>query len=196
MKILIISDQKSPALYEHFSRDHFQDIDFVVSCGDLPKDYLEYVVSVLNVPCFFVPGNHDISYVDNPPRGWINLDGKVIAYEGITIMGLGGSMKYKQGPFLFSEVEMKQRYMKLKPKIWWKKSKIDIFAAHSPAFQLGDMEDIPHKGYKIFRDILDRYEPKYFLHGHVHLNYSGQSRVQAYNRTTIINGFQHHIFEY
>lgn len=196
MKILLISDKTAPALYEHFNLEKFENIEMVVSCGDLPIDYMEFIISMLNVPCYFVPGNHDTGLKAKPPPGWISLDGKVTNYNGITIMGLGGSMKYKQGPNQYTEFEMKARFLRMKPKIWYHKNKIDIIVTHSPAVGLGDLNDFPHSGFKIFRKIIEQYQPKYLLHGHTHLNYSRQPRQINYGSTEIINGYQYHVFDY
>lgn len=196
MKFLVIADKTSPGLYDHFSKERFEGVEFVISCGDLPLDYMDFVVSMLNIPCFFVPGNHDEDFVKTPPPGWQNIDKKIVSYEEINILGFGGSMRYREGPNQYTEKEMKWNYLKLKPNIWFKKNRIDILAAHSPAFELGDLTDLPHTGFKVFRDIMDQYKPKYFVHGHVHLNYSNHSRILSYNKTTIINGFQHHIVDY
>ena len=157
---------------------------------------MDYVVSILNIPCYFVPGNHDEEFVDNPPPGWIPLDGQLVDHKGIKIMGLGGSRRYKKGPHQFSESEMFWRYLKMKPKIWWSGGKIDILVTHAPAYNLNDLEDSPHKGFKVFRTIIETYQPKYFLHGHVHLSYSQNPRQISHGETTIINAFQHHMFEY
>lgn len=40
--------------------------DAVVSCGDLPFEYLEYIVTVLSVPLLYVPGNHDPALSTRP----------------------------------------------------------------------------------------------------------------------------------
>ncbi|MBT4287828.1 MAG: metallophosphoesterase [Deltaproteobacteria bacterium] len=196
MKILLISDKPSPALYDHFNPDIFQGVNIVISCGDLPAYYLEFIITMLNVPCYYVPGNHDTAFVKKPPPGWDLLDGKVIDFQGLSIMGFGGSMKYKVGPFQYTEKEMKARLLRMKPKLWRKKNKIDILVTHAPAENLGDLEDLPHKGFKTFQYILDHYKPKYFLHGHVHLNYSRNPRQIKYGETEIINGYEYHIFDY
>jgi uncharacterized protein len=196
VKILLISDKPSPALYDHFNPDIFQGVNIVISCGDLPAYYLEFIITMLNVPCYYVPGNHDTAFVKKPPPGWDLLDGKVIDFQGLSIMGFGGSMKYKVGPFQYTEKEMKARLLRMKPKLWRKKNKIDILVTHAPAENLGDLEDLPHKGFKTFQYILDHYKPKYFLHGHVHLNYSRNPRQIKYGETEIINGYEYHIFDY
>jgi hypothetical protein len=86
----LISDEISPALYGHFNKDLFKDVELIISCGDLPGDYLEFIISMLNVFCYYVPGNHDKKFVDNPPPGWISLDDKLISHHGVSILGLGG----------------------------------------------------------------------------------------------------------
>jgi 3',5'-cyclic AMP phosphodiesterase CpdA len=56
-KILAVADEVEETLYGE-TLGQLQP-DLVVSCGDLPFDYLEYIVTVLSVPLLYVPGNHD-----------------------------------------------------------------------------------------------------------------------------------------
>ncbi len=196
MKILVIADSESSALYGNFDPERFLDIDVVISCGDLSPGYMEFIISMLNVPCYYVPGNHDVNFVGNPPLGWKPLDGQLVCHDTIKILGLGGSMRYKPGPHQYTEFEMRNRFFKLKPFLWWQNNTIDILVTHAPAYQLGDLEDLPHQGFRVFRDIIDTYKPKYHLHGHVHLNYGTIPRQQCYGDTVIINGYQHHVFEF
>src|SRR2546425_3329828 len=117
-RILAIADEVDEALYG----DKLDRLDphIVLSCGDLPFDYLEHIVSRLNVPLLYVPGNHDpdLSPGDStwsplsaePPRrgpeGCINVDGRVVDAAGLRVAGLGGSMRYKPGPNQYSESQM------------------------------------------------------------------------------------------
>ena len=141
-------------------------------------------------------GNHDDCYDTQPPDGCIDIENKIYVYKGVRIMGLGGSIRYKKGKNQYTQKEMNHRINKM----WFsiKKNKgFDILLTHSPAAGLGDGEDNPHKGFEAFVDILDKYSPKYFIHGHVHLNYSREfQREEQYNNTTIINGYDRYIFEY
>ena len=196
MKILLISDKPSPVLYDYYDPASFRHVDLVISCGDLNADYLDFVMSMLNVPCYYVPGNHDTSFVSDPPAGWEPLDGRVISHEGIVMVGFGGSMRYRCGPYQYTEAEMTWRYLKMKQKIWRKKGKIDILVTHAPAFQLNDLNDRAHRGFRIFRKIIDVYRPKYFLHGHVHLDYAGKPRRTRHGETVVINGFGYYLFDY
>ena len=195
MKILLISDIESKYIWDFFEEDKFGDIDLIISCGDLKADYLSYLVTMINAPLFYVHGNHDSSYIKNPPEGCECIDDKLISYKGIRILGLGGSMKYKDKPFLYTEKEMKKKIRKLSLKLFLKKG-FDILVTHAPACGINDENDLCHEGFKSFNKLLDKYSPKYFVHGHVHLNYGMKPRVMKYNNTTIINAYNHYILEY
>lgn len=196
MKILLLADKVSPALYDYFEPERFAGIEMVISCGDLPAGYLDFIASMLNVPCYYVPGNHDGAFLTRPPAGWRSLDGRIVLHQGITLAGLGGCLQYNGGPYQYSEFEMRQRVFRLRSLLWWQKCGLDILVTHAPAYRLGDLEDRPHRGVRAFREILDLYTPRYFLHGHVHLNYGQMSRTRQYGETRIINGFEHHIFDF
>lgn len=196
MKILLISDQISPTLYRLDRPNSVEDVEIAISCGDLPGHYLDFIVSTLNVPCFYVPGNHDNSFQSEPPPGWISLDGKVVAHNEVIIAGLGGCRRYNQGPYQYTESEMRNRWLKMLPAFWFNKKRLDIFVTHAPAAGLGDLDNRVHAGFDIFRHIIDKYKPRYHLHGHVHLNYSTHPRVIKYNETRIINGYEHHFIDF
>ena len=61
MKILCLSDQIDPLIYSVNIKERYQDVDLVISAGDLPMEYLEFIVSSLNKPLFFVFGNHNLN---------------------------------------------------------------------------------------------------------------------------------------
>jgi predicted phosphodiesterase len=58
MRILSVSDTEIGFIYSPMIVEKFQSIDLVISCGDLPYYYLEYIISMLNVPLYYVRGNH------------------------------------------------------------------------------------------------------------------------------------------
>ena len=173
-----------------------EEVEIAISCGDLPGHYLDFIVSTLNVPCFHIPGNHDIEFEKEAPPGWTSLDGKIFAYKDIIIAGLGGCQRYNIGPHQYSESEMRNRWLKMLPSFWLKEKKLDILVTHAPAEGLGDLDNPVHRGFKIFRQVIDKYKPRYHFHGHVHLNYSTHPRVIDYNETRIINGYQHYFIDY
>lgn len=195
MNILVISDQRSKALWDFFEPSKLEGVDLILSCGDLPPQYLSLLATFTHAPVLYVHGNHDECYDKTPPEGCICIEDMIYEYQGIRIMGLGGSMRYKKGQHQFTQEQMNKRVAKM----WFKlhRSKgIDILLTHSPAFQLGDDTDLPHTGFTAFNKLLDDYHPKYFIHGHVHLNYGKIDRVRDYGPTTIINGFEQYRFEY
>ena len=61
MKILCVSDQIDPLIYNQNAKKHFPDIDLILCAGDLPMDYVDFIESVFNKPTYFVFGNHDLS---------------------------------------------------------------------------------------------------------------------------------------
>lgn len=196
MKILIISDHESKFIWDHFKAERYEDIDLVIACGDLKASYLSFLVTMLRAPVYYVNGNHDDRYVNDPPLGCDCLDDRFVVFKGIRIVGLGGSYRYKPGPFQYTEQEMYRRYQKLKGKIRRHKG-FDILVTHAPALGFGDGEDLCHRGFATFTEILDTYQPSYYLHGHVHLNYNRHlKRITEINGTTIINAYDHYIFEY
>ena len=197
MKILVLADEESKYLWDYFEKSKLEGIDLIISCGDLKAQYLSFIATYAKVPVLYVHGNHDTSYDDTPPEGCICIDDDIYVYEGIRILGLGGSMCYNYGTYQYTEREMKGRVRRLWFKLWRHKG-FDILVTHAPAYQFNDGEDLPHAGFQVFRDLLNKYKPKYFLHGHVHLNYSyTQQRECMYNEhTKVINGFERYIFEY
>ena len=90
MKILLVSDVECPALWDHFRPDRVEGVELIISCGDLKHEYLEFLVTMINKPLLYVPGNHDVRYITNPPEGCESIDDCVFTYKGIRIGGLGG----------------------------------------------------------------------------------------------------------
>jgi Icc-related predicted phosphoesterase len=192
MKILAISDKESDALYNNISLQQYKDVDIIVSCGDLSASYLEYIVTILNKPLLYVPGNHDTNYELSPPQGCINIDFDYIKIKGIKFFGIGGSRRYKDGSYQYSDLQMTINIIKHFPKIL----KSDVIIAHSPPLGLGDRDSFVHKGFKIFIKIIDIIKPMYFIHGHNHLNYGRDKRIHFYQTTQVINAYEYYILEF
>ncbi len=196
MKILVIADQESAALWDHFDKSKLEGIDLIISCGDLKPEYLSFLVTFTTAPVLYIHGNHDERYTRKPPEGCICIEDDIYEYKGIRILGLGGSMRYRPGSYQYTQAEMEKRVKKLRFKLWRKKG-FDILVTHSPAFGLNDGNDLPHTGFRVFNALLDEYKPRYFLHGHVHLNYGRNPRLCKYGEnTTVVNGFERYVFEY
>ncbi len=195
VKILLVSDREVPYIWDHFDPERFKGVELILSAGDLNPKYLSFLVTMIHAPLYYIPGNHNESYIKTPPDGCECIDGQIITYKGIRIMGLGGSMKYNCGAYQYTDKQMNKRIRKLRFKLWKNKG-IDILLTHAPAYALGDGEDLCHRGFTAFTDLMDKHNPKYFIHGHQHLNYKRQERIQQYKDTTIINAYEYYIVEY
>jgi Icc-related predicted phosphoesterase len=196
MKILVLADTESLYLWDFFEKSKLDGIDVILSCGDLHPHYLSFLATFFTGPVLYVHGNHDDCYEQTPPEGCICIDGKVFEYEGIRFVGLGGSMRYKPGTNQYTQNQMNWRILKLLPGIWWKKG-FDVLVTHSPAWKIGDGEDLPHTGFKGFRYLLEKFTPRYFVHGHVHMSYHRNvRRIHSYQSTTIVNAYERYIIEW
>ena len=193
MKILCVSDVEDPALWDFYTPSRTQGVDLIISCGDLKPAYLEFLVTVTNRPLLYVPGNHDQRYDLTPPEGCVNIDGRIVTIGGLRILGLGGSQRYKPGFHMYTEKEMSRRIRKAAPDILLRNG-FDLLVTHAPAAGYGDMDDLPHRGFACFNDLMDRYHPRYMLHGHVHQSYGAgrfTRRVVHPSGTTIVNACGH-----
>lgn len=196
MRILAIADQESSYLWDHFEKSKLEGIDLIISCGDLNPNYLSFLATFTSAPVLYVHGNHDERYNQTPPEGCICIEDKIYVHQGIRILGLGGSMRYKPGECQYTERQMKARVNKLKLQLLRRRG-FDILVTHAPAYQLNDGMDLPHQGFRAFLTLLDRYRPKFFLHGHVHMSYGRRhKRYDKYQDTHVINVYERCVFDY
>lgn len=196
MKILAIADEESSYLWDFFEKSKLEGIDLIISCGDLDPYYLSFLATFTSVPVLYIHGNHDDRYAQTPPEGCTCIDDTIYVYKGVRILGLGGSMRYKEGRYQCTERGMRYRIRRL----WFQLLKnrgFDILVTHAPAYQLNDGRDLPHQGFKAFLTLMEKYKPRYFLHGHVHLSYGRRhKRYDKYLDTHVINAFERCVFDY
>ena len=198
MKILCIADEENKGLWDYFNAEKVKDIGLIISCGDLHSDYLQYLVTMTNVPLLYVRGNHDKNYDRKPPLGCTNIEDKIFDYKGLRILGMGGSMKYGVSPDMYTESEMAHRIKKLNSSIVIRNG-FDILVTHAPAKGYGDLEDLPHQGFQCFNTLMDKWHPKYMLHGHVHQSYNANGFKREYDHpsgTKIINCYDNYILDF
>lgn len=187
MNILSVSDFTVPELENNFNKNKFPKIDLIISCGDLQPEYLTFLYSSFNVPLFYVRGNHDIRYKTRPPGGCEDIDQKIVRFNDHNFLGLEGSNWYNGGPVQYTERQMNAKIWSLKPKIWFKKG-IDIVVTHAPPRHIHDAEDRCHQGFVCFRRLIEKYKPMFFLHGHIHAEFSNPSeRETVFEETKVVN---------
>jgi Icc-related predicted phosphoesterase len=195
MKLLLIADEESPLLWDYYQPHMLQDIDLILSAGDLKPDYLSFLVTVGRAPLLYVHGNHDGCYDRFPPEGCDCIDGDLVCVKGLRILGLGGCPLYNYGPHQYTEKQMRGRIRKLRRKLRKYKG-VDVVLTHAPARGLGDLEDPVHRGFEAFRELLELLQPRYWIHGHVHMyELNSKCRVRQYKNTTILNASGHTVLE-
>lgn len=196
MKILAVADEESKYFYDYYTPGKLAEFDLIIACGDLKKSYLEFLVTMARCPLLYVHGNHDENFDDDPPQGCICIDDKIYVYQGVRILGLGGSYRYRPGKYLYTERQMKRRIRRLWFSLWRNKG-FDILVTHAPARGINDFDSLSHRGFQCFVDLLEKYRPKYFLHGHIHKNYGVNiPQRTVHGDTVIINAYERCVFEH
>jgi Icc-related predicted phosphoesterase len=206
VRILAVSDQVVDAVYSRSICERFGDAGLVISCGDLPYSYLEFIVSMLNAPSFYVHGNHDSpeyrasGVTLTEPGGWVNLDGRIVEAKGLLMAGLEGSLRYKPDvPFQYTEQEMAWKVHALTPILLMNRFRygryVDIMVTHSPPYGIHDGPDLPHRGFQAFLGFMDRFKPRYLLHGHKHV-YGPEPTRTRYGETEVINVYPYRVIDF
>jgi len=208
MKILTVSDKVDELLYSPAIRQRFADVELVLSCGDLPHYYLEFIVTMLGGPLFYVIGNHanavkhyySARHQWEYPGGCENIDDRVIHYKGVLIAGLEGSMRYNNNRhFQYTDREMAWKVWRLTPRLVLNKlfhgRYLDILITHAPPLGVHDRPDLCHQGFRAFRTFMDRFRPRYLIHGHVHVYSPSQTIESVYQDTTVLNAYRYRALE-
>jgi hypothetical protein len=212
-RILAVADEVEQALYGDRLRQLRPDL--ILSCGDLPFEYLECLVSMTDVPLLYVPGNHDPDlratpsasgpspfleqYVDPPgPPGCTYVDGRIVLAAGLRVAGLGGSVRYRQGPNQYTQAEMRWRALRLelRAKLGGLRNGrgVDVFIAHAPPLGLGDEDDPAHRGFAAFHRLVGKLSPKLMVHGHVH-PYGSPRPDRRLGPTQVVNAVGYRLLE-
>jgi Icc-related predicted phosphoesterase len=100
------------------------------------------------------------------------VDGRIVEERGVRIAGLGGSLRYKDGPNQYTQAQMRWRALSLELRIRLKRAranrKVDIFITHAPPFGVSEAVDAAHVGFAAFNRIIRDLHPMLLVHGHVH----------------------------
>lgn len=187
MKILLVSDIVAHELTDQFDPASYEGVDLAISCGDLPPEYLASIRERLNVPLYYVRGNHDIRYRSTPPMGCVDIHGRWIRVGGLRIMGLEGSRWYNGGPIQYRDSQMNRIIWRMTPLLWFKGG-VDLVVTHAPPRHIHDAEDRCHRGFKSYSKLINRFKPRFFIHGHIHTRFENDAqRVTRVGRTDVVN---------
>ncbi|MGA9102015.1 metallophosphoesterase family protein [Aeromicrobium sp.] len=164
VRVLAVADEEVPSVQ---SRVRDVRVDLVLAAGDLPWDYLESLVSLLGAPAAYVPGNHDPRTGHGVgPGGLVDVDGHVQTVGGLRIAGLGGCVRYNDGPHQYTQKEYDSRARVLLREA--RDAEVDVLLTHAPPLGLGDESDPPHVGISALHGVLETLRPSWHLHGHIH----------------------------
>ena len=190
MKILAIADTVDPILYEHFDRGRWADVSLVLSCGDLPPQYLDFLCTSLSCPVLYVRGNHDTAYERDRYSGCFDLARHPWTDMGLTVVGFEGSQRYNGRDLQYSEGEMRRKVWRATRRL----HQIDIVVTHAPPLGLQDRPDVCHSGFACYRDLIEQKHPRLFIHGHSHM-FGAERRELRVGETKTINAFGHCLLE-
>ncbi len=195
MKLLLLSDQESPYLWDYYQPGRLNSYDLMISCGDLKSSYLSFLVTMGRSRLLYVHGNHDAEYERRPPEGCECIEDTLVKVNGLRILGFGGSLWYNGGPHQYTERQMRAR-------LWragWavrRAGGVDVVVTHAPPRGFGDAEDLAHRGFECFVRFVDRYRPRLLVHGHVHMNYGYEiPRCVERGETKIINAWERYVLD-
>ncbi|QEN04039.1 metallophosphoesterase [Thiospirochaeta perfilievii] len=218
MKILCIADHVDPIVYSNAIKERFKCVSLVLSAGDLPMDYLGFVVSSLNKPLYFVFGNHNLKYLGvfnkrfdkglltnslrNTTFGsiYVGFNMKYDKKNDLIIMGLGGCKKYNKAENQHTELQMYLSMIRMIPRLVFNKifrgRYLDILLTHAAPRGIHDKEDPCHVGFKSFLWFMRKFKPKYLLHGHIHLYNKNEKKITDYHNTRVINVYDHYVLDF
>jgi Icc-related predicted phosphoesterase len=211
VKILALSDEVVESLYRPEVKDRFGDVDVILACGDLPFYYLEFMLTMLGKPLYYVHGNHD------KPRQYLS-DGRIIdraegcepiedraaqvsAAKGqLLVAGLGGSIRYNPGPHQYTQAEMAARALRLTPALLANRVRhgryLDVLITHAPPRHIHETGDRAHVGFEAFCRLMDQFHPRFLLHGHAHVYRNDAVTATRYKETQVLNVYPYRVIEF
>ncbi|MBQ0051484.1 MAG: metallophosphoesterase [Treponema sp.] len=236
MKILCVSDQIDPLVYSNKIKERFGNVDAVLCAGDLPSDYIDFIVSSLNKPTYFIFGNHNLSEFgyyhklktnNRGPHPTLQEEHSIFDMKGsfggtyvgfkvirdkhlkikdknaketpFLVAGASGSIRYNNGLNQYTDFKMKLHLIKMIPGLLYNKLRYgrycDIFLTHASPRHIHDKEDPCHKGFECFNWFIRKFQPKYLVHGHIHLYDMNTPRITVSHKTTVINAYSYVIIE-
>jgi uncharacterized protein len=193
LNVLAITDEVSRTLYDAFKPERWRDVDLIVSCGDLHPEYLDFLVTNLDVPIFYIRGNHDGDYRTSQYDGLRNIHGKIVEYKGIRIAGFEGSLRYNYGPVQYSERQMRRIFRRMRIQSIFKGAP-DLIVTHAPPAGPHSGHDQCHGGFETFNLAMEVWHPSVLVHGHMHA-YDGAQEPYTFDGTDVLNAYPYTQFQ-
>jgi len=200
VKILAVSDVELGFIYSPTVAQRFGDVDMIVACGDLPYYYMEFIISMLDKPLYYVRGNHASKLEEGSggprraPWGAVDLHHKAIADErGVLLAGLEGCVRYNQGGYQYTQAQYWSMAFSLVPGLMANRAihgrYLDVLVTHASPWKIHDMDDRPHQGVKAFNWLIKVFQPALHLHGHIHVYRNNIETETQVGKTRVINAY-------
>lgn len=172
MKILLIADLHD-LNYENLNKIDDIEFDICILLGDILKKYLDAIKSKIDISKIYgITGNHD-TFNLLQTNGINDIDMKIINFDNLKIAGISGGVRYKRGMYaMLTQEEMNEKIKEL--------DKCDILFSHETGYHYL-RDDDAHQGFIAIDEYIKKYEPKYNIFGHYHINNS----FQKYNTKCI-----------
>lgn len=162
--ILCIADLHCPTKADIQKICSLPFIDMVFWLGDIDEFVLKRIYQ--SYPAAFhvgVLGNHDMYNLE--AYGIINLDKQYIERHGISMVGLEGSVLYKDTAYHYPSYAQGESliFCETLPKA-------NILLSHTSPYGIHDDNSSSHQGLIGLRNYIDKHCPKYNIHGHQHID--------------------------
>jgi hypothetical protein len=177
MRVLALADRPFHADVARLADNY--DVDAILTLGDLQPSWLESLDKCCQPKLMTWFG------IDNLHLNQICLD------SGMTFAGFEGCVSYRRSGIGRVGPSYTQRQAR---KLIRKLPTADVLLCHCPPRGVNDdPEDPAHIGFEALRDWVDKYQPRWLLHGHVHphpgaiLERIGDTRVVYVNGAKVLN---------
>jgi Icc-related predicted phosphoesterase len=196
MKILSVADTVVKNLLEPVGGGPAIDgIELILACGDLPPEYLSALKQRYDTELLYVLGNHDLRYGESPPMGCVHIHRQIVKVGNIRITGFSGSRWYNGNINQYTEKQMARFIRKMRFPLWRSRG-VDLVITHASPRFIHDAEDPCHRGFRVFTEFINKYQPRYFIHGHIHALFENDSeRLTRVKSTSVINSYGYHVLE-
>jgi hypothetical protein len=214
VRVLAVSDEEDDRLRVNLGP--VRAAQLILACGDLPFDYLDYLMNALDVPLVLVAGNHDpdlsgykisragltlrAGLPQRPPwpDGALIAEATIVDVAGLRVAGLGGCRRYRDGPNQYTDRQQAGRARSLARRAALRKLRdgrpVDVLLSHAPPRGVGDGDDTPHQGFAALNRLVAQLQPGLLLHGHVRPAEAG-SQQRLLGRTVVRNVTGRHLLD-
>ena len=109
-------------------------------------------------------------------------------------------MRYNTNPhFQYTERQMTRKVWGLVPGLILNKvlygRYLDILITHAPPRGVHDRPDRCHTGFQAFTTFIQRFRPRYLIHGHVHVYHPRETTETVVGDTTVLNAYGYRTLE-